>query len=779
MTNDAALPHPIERPGRPWTVRVAAWSARHRWPVAALWFVATIGLFVGSIAAGGTKAVEAVSRDQRARYESSEAYLVYSDANASAGQEAPASQQFLLLVSNPSGTMDDPAFQAAITDIATRLTALQSTVDGTTGPVFTDLVDPTKAPPQANLVSPDRTTAEIVARVPGDGVVITERLEPVPAALAEIRTAHPGLQIHALNNALANDEISELINSGLDKSLLLTIPITFAILLIAFGAVVAAVVPLVLAVTSLLAAFGMLGLYSQLVTPVSPYASQLVVLIGLAVAVDYSLFMVTRFRTERRHGRAKLAAIEASSATAGRAVFFSGLAVMISIGGLFLLDDPLFRSMAVGTISVVLVAVIGSLTFLPATLAILGDGVNRLRIPYLGRERPEGSGIWATVVRAVMRRPVISAVASAGLLIVLALPVIRLHMGQADFSSFPDTLDSVQAVNLLNAKYPTGSGLELSVVVTNADQAATKASIDKMTAAATALPGVSGPPETTLAADGKTAFISYKMSGDPNDLHNQDVIRQMRTEVVPTAFAGVNGVRALVTGDAATTLDVVDFYVQGIPEVIAFVLTLSFLLLLVAFRSIVIPIKAIVLNLLSTGAAFGLMVVVFQDGLLDGPLGFKPGPIEAFVPVFIFTILFGLSMDYHVFILTRIKEARDHGMSSNEAVARGISITAGTITSAAAIMVCVFAVFVTLPLTIIKQLGFGLAVAVFIDATIVRSILLPATMRLLGEWNWWLPRWLGWLPRVTVEGEVDDEVPASDEEPAGSDARRPVADPTA
>jgi RND superfamily putative drug exporter len=616
-----------------------------------------------------------------------------------------------------------------------------------------------------------------VAQVPGDGAVLTQRLDPVPAALDEIRAAHPELQIHALNNTLANGEISELINSGLDKSLLLTIPITFVILLIAFGAVVAAVVPLVLAVTALLAAFGILALYSQAVAPVSPYASQLVVLIGLAVAVDYSLFLVTRFRTERRHGRSKLGSIEASSATAGRAVFFSGLAVMISIAGLFLLDDPLFRSMAVGTIAVVLVAVIGSLTFLPATLAILGDGVNRLRIPILGRERPEGSGLWAMVVRAVMRRPVISFIASAGLLLVLAVPVLRFHLGQADFSSFPDTLDSVQAVNLLNAKYPTGSGLELDVVVTRADEQPTKDALARMDQGILGMPGISGPAATKMASDGKTAFVTYKMAGDPNDLRNQETIRQVRSSVVPAALAAAPGVRALVTGDAAFTLDTVDFYARGMPEVMAFVLTLSFLLLLVAFRSIVIPIKAILLNLLSTGAAFGLMVVVFQDGVFDGPLGFKPGPIEAFVPVFIFTILFGLSMDYHVFILTRIKEARDHGMRSNDAVARGISITSGTITSAAAIMVCVFAVFVTLPLTIIKQLGFGLAVAVLIDATIVRSVLLPATMRLLGEWNWWLPRWLDWLPRVTIEGDVD-EVPEEGTEGSPAGVRGSVADPT-
>ncbi|MDQ3128651.1 MAG: MMPL family transporter [Chloroflexota bacterium] len=753
----AGPPAPADVPARPpWTARVAGWSARHRWPVFALWFVATIGIFVGSLVAGGTNAVEAVSNDERAKYEAGEAYVVWNEANPPTGQEEPASQQFLLIVSSPDRTVDDPAVAADVAAITARLVAVESTVEGTTGPVILQLVDPITVPAAAGFVSPDRTTVRIVGRVPGDGAVLADRLRPVPALLAEIKAAYPAYRIHALNNTIANDEISELINGGLDSSLRLTIPLTFLILLLAFGAVVAAVIPLILAVTALLAAFGILGLYSQVVSPVSPYASQLVVLIGLAVAVDYSLFMLTRFRTERRHGRPKLAAIDVASNTAGRAVFFSGLAVMISIGGLFLLDDPLFRSMAVGTIAVVLVAVVGSLTFLPATLAILGDGVNRLRLPFVGRGREEGSGLWAVVVRAVMRRPVVAAVVTSAILIVIAIPVTRLHMGQADFTSFPDSLDSVQAVNILNQKWPSGSDLDLSVVVTRADEPATKAAIEKMSTAALAIPGLSGPPETLTSSDGKAAFVSYLMAGGSNDVRNQDIVRTMRSAVVPNAFAGLTGVRALVTGDAAYTLDIVDFYATGMPLVMGFVLALSFLLLLVAFRSIVIPIKAILLNLLSTGAAFGLLVLVFQEGWGADLLGFKPGPIESFIPVFIFTILFGLSMDYHVFILTRIKEARDHGLSSNEAVARGISITSGTITSAAAIMVVVFAVFVTLELTIIKQLGFGLAVAIFLDATIVRSVLLPATMRLLGEWNWWLPSWLGWLPHVTIEGKVDE-----------------------
>jgi uncharacterized membrane protein YdfJ with MMPL/SSD domain len=388
--------------------------------------------------------------------------------------------------------------------------------------------------------------------------------------------------------------------------------------------------------------------------------------------------------------------------------------------------------------------------------------VNALRIPILGRDRPEGSGIWAVIVRAVMRRPVIAAVGTAIALGALATPTLRLHMGQADFSSFPDSLDGVQAINLLTSKWPAGAQLDLGVVVTHADEAPTTAAIDRLNTALGAIEGVVGPRQTTRSADGHAAYIQYLLTGTQNDQRNEDVIREIRSSVIPTAFAGLSGVQALVTGDAARTLDVVDFYAHGMPMVMGFVLALSFGLLLVAFRSIVIPIKAILLNLLSTGAAFGLMVLVFQEGWGSDAIGFKPGPIEGFIPVFIFTILFGLSMDYHVFILTRIKEARDHGLSSNEAVARGIAITSGTITSAAAIMVVVFAVFVTLPLTIIKQLGFGLAVAVFLDATVVRSILLPATMRLLGDWNWWLPRWLGWLPRVTIEADVDgaDDRPA-------------------
>ncbi len=315
----------------------------------------------------------------------------------------------------------------------------------------------------------------------------------------------------------------------------------------------------------------------------------------------------------------------------------------------------------------------------------------------------------------------------------------------------------MKAANIMRDKWPQGSTLPLTAIVTKADDPSTKPAIDRFSKDVLAISGVSGPVTYDLSRDGKVAAVGFTLAGTLNDYRNWDIVREVRARVVPASFPSDSGVQAYITGDAAYSLDQTDFYRRSLPQVFAFVLSLSFLLLLIAFRSIVIPIKAILLNLLSTGASYGLLVLVFQEGWLKDEMGVKPGVIEAFIPLFIFTILFGLSMDYHVFILTRIKEARDRGLDSNAAVARGISITSGTVTSAAAIMVVVFGVFVTLQIAVIRQLGFGLAVAVFLDATIVRSILLPATMRLLGDWNWWLPRFLGWLPRVTIE--VDESEP--------------------
>ena len=767
----------------PATVRVAMWSARHRWPVVGIWFVATIGLFIASLAMGGINSADANANPNERKLEASEAYDVFN-----AGGKIDPSEPFLVVLGGGPGATTDPAFKAAVGDLVGQLHDASVDIDGVKTSTFDQLYDPFQAPPAAGLVSADGTTVRIVARVPGDDARVKTLLDPVHPIVDAARAADPSLTIHAVSSTFISDDINALISSGLDDSFKLTMPLTFIILLFAFGAIVASIVPLVLATTSLVAAFGILGIYSRVVGAVSPNATQLIVLIGLAVAVDYSLFMITRFRVERRAGRDRAKAIEVSSSTAGRAVFFSGLAVMISLAGLVTLGVSLFTSMAVGTISVVLLSVIGSLTFMPATLAILGDRVNLGRpstwLPRLATSSPlepirrwgqsaiawldpranrqEGSGFWGGLVTAVMARPIRLTIISAALLLALGSPVLHLRTGITDISAFPESIDGVAGIKLLNEKWPQGTELQLQVVVTNADKPETQAAIERLKTEGLKLAGLSEPVDVTPSRNGHAAMVSFTMAGGQNDDANRDLVRQARSQLDPSVFGALPDVRTYVTGDAAYSVDVTKVYADGVPTIFLFVLSLSFLLMLVAFHSIVIPIKAILLNLLSTAAAYGVLVLVFQDGWLASPLGITPsGVIESWVPLFIFTILFGLSMDYHLFILTRIKEARDRGLASREAVAKGISVTSGTITSAASIMVVVFAVFVTLKFVFIQQLGLGLAVAVFVDATVIRSVLLPASMTLLGDWNWWMPRFLDWIPRVTIEGDPNEPMDAA------------------
>jgi RND superfamily putative drug exporter len=734
----------------PATVRVAMWSARHRWPVFAAWFIAMIGLFAASQAMGGIRTDDPNGNPNQAQTESAKALAVFG-----AGGPTAAYEDVTIVVTHPSLHVTDPAFQAFVAQTVAGLKGLTVPSGNGTVAAFDTVQDPLTSPPQLGLVSPGGQAVRIVGRINGDASVVAQHLVPVRSAIATLEATSGDFVVHSLSQTLTSDDITNLINSGLDRTFL-TIGLTFIILLITFGAFVASVVPLILAITALLGAFGILGIFSQLVSPASPYATQLIVLIGLAVSVDYSLFMITRFRTERRQGRPKLQAIEASSSTSGRAVFFSGLAVMISIAGLFMIDVSIFRSMAIGTIGVIFVAVVGSLTFLPATLSILGDRVNTGRVPFFGRDRVEGTGLWARFVTTVMRHPVPWMIGSAAFLLLLASPFLHLRIGVTDFTSFPSQIDGVQAVKLIDADWPRGGTDTLDVVVTGFDRAETQAAIQKFETSALNVPGISGPATVTPSADGSAAMVSFTIAGTQNDPATQAVVRQVRSTTVPAAFGGLSGVQAYVTGEAASALDVTQIYLDAIPLVFGFVLSLSFLLLLVVFHSLVIPIKAIILNLLSTAAAFGVMVAVFSDGDIGNALGLAHSSvIESWVPIFVFAILFGLSMDYHVFILTRVKEARDRGLDSRSAIAKGISITSGTITSAATIMVLVFAAFITIPFAFIQELGLGLAVAVLLDATVVRSILLPSTMTLLGDWNWWLPSFLRWLPRVTIEGEPE------------------------
>jgi len=752
---------PAGAPGsrRAWTVRVAMWSARHRWPVMLAWFAFTFGLLAVSMSLGGLRSVSATGGTGAPQTESGRALAAMNPTGAAASSE-----ELDVVITSISLPATDPAFRSTVEAIVDRLRAVGATVDGVAGPALSDMADPYAAPAAAGYVAPDNTSARIVGRIDGDASALETRTKALAPVIASIESDYPGYQIHAYGNTLLSDQMSEEINRDMDGSMALSLPLTFLILLLAFGALVAAGVPLLFAISALCAAFGIFGIFSQTVEPVSPFAAQFIMLIGLAVAVDYSLFMITRFRSVRRAGLDRLTAIEVASATSGRAVLFSGMAVMISLAGLFLLPDPLFQSIAIGTIAVILVSVVGSLVFLPAVLAILGDGVDRGRIPFIRRNVQDGGdtgasgrSAWTPIVRGVMRHPVAAMAVATIALLALASPTARLHLGEMDTSVLPSSLDGVKAVEALQTHWPGGALLRLNVVVTEADEHAKQEAVDRLESALVAIQGLSGSAQVSTSPDGSAESISVVMSGAGNDPVNWEIVRRVRSDVVPETIGGLPGVTAYVGGDAATAMDQTQIYTDGMGRVFLFVLGFSFVLLLVVFRSIAIPVKAILLNLLATGAAFGALVLVFQDGWFASLLGVRPTPIvQDWVPIFIFTILFGLSMDYEVFILSRIKEAFDGGADSHEAVERGITLTAGTVTSAAAIMVVVFGIFMTLPLTIARELGLGLAVAVFVDATLIRCVLLPATMRLLGDWNWWMPPFLRWLPRITIEGESPD-----------------------
>jgi uncharacterized membrane protein YdfJ with MMPL/SSD domain len=464
---------------------------------------------------------------------------------------------------------------------------------------------------------------------------------------------------------------------------------------------------------------------------------------------------VKREREERAAGRSERAALEAAAATSGRAVLVSGLTVMIAMAGMFLTGDKTFGSFAMATIMVVAIAILGSLTVLPALLSRLGDRVNKVRVPLLHRlQRPGGGRGWSWILDRVLRRPVVSVVVSAGVLLALALPALGMKTVVPGAEAFPKDLEAVQVYDRLQRAFP--GEVEPAVVVVKApsvDDPRVQAGIEALRDQALASGRVHEPVRVEANDSRTVARIELPIDGSGSDDASYSAISTLRDEIVPETVGSLDGVEAGVTGDTAISKDFGDSMSGKAPLVFTFVLVFAFLLLLVSFRSIVIAVKAVVLNLLSVAAAFGVLVLVFQYEWAQGILGFDySGGVMAWLPVFLFVILFGLSMDYHVFILSRIREAYDRGMKTEDAIAHGIKTTAGVVTSAAIVMVFVFSIFGTLSLIMMKQFGVGLAAAVLIDATIVRAVLLPATMKLLGDWNWYLPRWLGWLPRVRLDG---------------------------
>jgi uncharacterized membrane protein YdfJ with MMPL/SSD domain len=604
-------------------------------------------------------------------------------------------------------------------------------------------------------ISKDGRSVLVEFKIKGDDDQTSKLVDPVIASVDKAKAANPQVFVGQFGGASADKALSKSFSDDFKKAEFLSLPITLVILVLAFGALVAAGVPLLLGLTAVMATLGLVAIPSQFI-PMDDTVSSVVLLVGLAVGVDYTLFYLRREREEKARGAGKMEAVHTAAATSGRAVLVSGFTVMVAMAGMFFAGGRTFTALGVGSIMVVAVAVIGSLTVVPAVLAWLGDRVEKGRVPFLhGRRNSTGeSRAWGWVLSKVLKRPVLSAVASAGVLVVLALPAFGMHTVLTGTDDLPRKLDVMKVYDREQAAFPGGQipavvAIEANDVTTPQIAAATKELGDR----AFATGKMNGPLSIEVSPDKHVASIAVPMKGDGTDTVSTSALAALRGGIVEQTVGSAPGVKhAYVTGEAAGTKDFNDLVKAHAPIVFAFVLSLAFLLLLVTFRSIVIPIKAIVLNLLSVGASYGILTWIFQDGHFQSLLGFKSnGGIVSWLPLFLFVILFGLSMDYHVFILTRVREAFDRGMKTEDAVSYGIKATASTVTSAAIVMVGVFAIFATLSSLDFKQMGVGLSVAILLDATIVRAVLLPATMKLLGDWNWYLPKQLNWLPHISHE----------------------------
>ncbi len=657
-----------------------------------------------------------------------------------------------VFIENESLTASSPEFKAVVNDVVAQLNAAEGV-----SRVRSPLDDP-------KLVSPDGQAVLVQYELDDTGAGAVDRIEPILATVDEIEAANAGFTVDGFGSASGEKSVDDTIASDFQRAEFTAVPLTLGILLVVFGAAVAAGIPLLLGLSAVMATLGLLAVPSQLV-PMDEASASIILLIGLAVGVDYSLFYLKREREERAAGRGPAAALEAAAATSGRAVLISGLTVIIALAGLFFGGTAIWTSIAVGTIMVVAIAVAGSLTVLPALLSWLGDRVEKGKIPFLHRlSRKDGdSRMWGAILDRVLRRPLVSAVASAGVLVVLALPAFGMHTAFPGISSMPREIPIMKTYDRIQASFPGGP--LPAVVAVEADNVASpefEAAFADFRREALATGQMEDPIEVQVNDAATVAVISVPLAGTGTDDASTEALLTLREDVIPATIGSVDGAEVAVAGEAASSYDFSQLTKDRAPYVFVFVLLLAFVLLLVAFRSLVIAAKAVVLNLLSVAAAYGLLVIIFQWGWGESLLGFEStGAITAWLPLFMFVILFGLSMDYHVFILSRIREAFDRGLDTEAAVTHGIKSTAGVVTAAAIVMVAVFSIFATLSTIDMKQAGVGLAAAILIDATIVRAVLLPSAMKLLGDWNWYLPRWLEWLPEVSHETERSQQsVPA-------------------
>jgi uncharacterized membrane protein YdfJ with MMPL/SSD domain len=714
--------------------RAGRWSAAH-WKTAAFgWLaLAVLAVAVGSLVGASQMKSWAVANGESRRAEQ-----ILDQANF----DLPARES--VLVQSRTSTVDEPAFSAAVGGVVQTLSQ-QAKV--------TNIVSPINRP-LAGLVSADRHSALVQFDVRGDAEKAKNVIAPILRAIAGVQAGNPSLIIEEFGEASANHEVDKRFERDLGRAELTSLPLTILILLVAFGALVAAGLPVLLAFSAVLAATGLNALASHVIPTDQQTLSAIILMIGMAVGIDYSLFYLRREREERQKGRSPHDALLYAARTSGQAVLISGATVLIAMAGMFISGNALFTTIGLGTMIVVLAAMIGSLTVLPAVMHRLGDRVDwgRIRIFSGG---PRDDGLWARLIGGVLRRPLTALLLSGGGLLLLALPALGMHTKLPNFTDFPQDLKIVRTYERIQAAFP-GSQTPAQVVVQapKVDSPQMRHAYELFRQRALATGELYAPFTVTVNSDRTVARIDFAIAGNGDNAASLGALETLRDTVIPPIARTLPDTEVAVTGITAGTHDFNAQMRARLPWVFLFVLGFAFVLLLLTFRSLVIAGTAVALNLLSVGAAYGILVAVFQHGWFADVFGFQTnGAVVSWLPLFLFVVLFGLSMDYHVFILSRIKELRDGGTSTDEAVQLAITRTAGTVTSAAIIMVAVFGLFASLSLIMMQQMGFGLAVAILIDATIVRAVLVPATMKLLGEWNWYLPSWLEWLPSLSPEGE--------------------------
>ncbi len=651
----------------------------------------------------------------------------------------------VVIVRSVTQTVDQPAFQRRVESIRSRLVAAAPSVVRI-GPTYYQTRDPSQ-------ISKDQHSTLIQVTMPGSELNdAPDRITPVIAAV-DGADGQGGYTVLISGQATVGHDFTKLSESDLQKGEGIGIPIALLILVAVFGAVVAALVPLILTIFAIIVALALAALIGQ-ISPLSFFVVNMLTFMGLAVGIDYSLFIVSRYRDERREGHGKHEAIGLAGMTASRAVLFSGMTVVLALVGMLIVPTKIFVSLGAGAILVVLVAVLAALTLLPAIMSLLGDRIESLRVPFFGRraeEPSESGGFWGRIVAVVMRHPVVALVLSVAVLLIAAVPYFGIHTGSAGLSTLPDSTHAKQGYVVLNRDFTVGEVTPATIVVDGDVASSGARDASAKLGAALAKDDRFGRPQPATYPAQNLAVINVPVAGDPNSDAALDAVRALRDTYLPDALAGTD-LHAYVTGASAQNLDYFAITDEYLPIVFALVLGLSFILLMLAFRSVVVPASSIVMNLLSVGAAYGLLVFVTQNGHGAGLFGFQQVPtVEAWIPLFLFSVLFGLSMDYQVFLLSRIRERYDQRGDAREAVAYGIDSTARLITGAALIMVAVFAGFAAGQLVMFQQMGFGLGVAILLDATIVRTVLMPAWMELLGDHSWYIPRWLSWLPDLRVE----------------------------